>query len=140
MTSGACGYAGRCGVAEPRNRGQRVITAAEVESEIMRLSDVMEEVTGSLVDLAQAAAEADVAYRAAKAKINLRATLMAGSGKGGRTTVDERESIVDDRCHDEMLAQRTTEAMYEVARERLRTMRSQIDALRTISANIRSQT
>lgn len=125
---------------ERRTRAQRVITAAEVELEIMRLSDAMEETTGELANLAQAAAEADVAYRAAKAKTNLRASIMAGSGKNGRTTVDERESIVDDRCGAEMLAQRTTEAMYEVARERLRTMRSQIDALRTISANIRSQT
>lgn len=128
-------------VAERSNRtpGQRVITAVEVESEIMRLSDGMDDELSVLVDVAQAAAEAEYAYKVGYAQAVLKAANVAGSGRNGLTTVDERENMALRDSDSLLRAHLVADVLYEVAREKLRTMRSQIDALRTIAANIRAQ-
>lgn len=118
----------------------RRLSPSQIDAEILRLSDAMEKRTDLLATHAEEAADAEVEYRQAQAKANLRAAVMSGSGKDGRTTVDERKSIVDSRCEAEMRRYKIAENLYDVDKEILRTMRSQIDALRTVAANIRVQT
>lgn len=123
-----------------RTPGQRVVTQAEVESEIMYVNDKMEEATEDFAVLAEAAARADHAYKVKKAIQNLEASTMPGNGKDGRTTVDEREAMVIKACADELLVHLIAEAKYASAKVILRTQESRMDSLRTLSANIRAQT
>lgn len=122
-----------------RNPGQRVLTAADVEAEIMRLSDAMEVELGHMADQARQAAEAQHAYKVGFAKRRLEAGYEEGNGRGGRTTVGEREDMALRDTEEQYKAALIAEALYDTAKERGRTRRSQIDALRTISANIRAQ-
>lgn len=137
-----------------------IITAHQVESDIVRLSDAMDEVTSDLkehfLDAARklhaykvAKLKGERAYKIAHAEAILDARQQAGSGPQGKTTVDEREamaskatqqayadSLVEDLWMDWLIA----DAYVETDREVLRTMRTQIDGLRTIAASIRAQT
>lgn len=123
-----------------RTPGQRVITAVEVEGEIVRISDAMNDELEHLVDVAQQDANAEVAYKVAYAQAVLKASVVSGSGRNGLTTVDERENMAVRDTHELLLAHLVAGRMYEVTKEKLRTQRSQLDALRTIAANIRAQT
>lgn len=117
------------------------LTAAHVESEIMRLSQNMDEVTEELRNHAQAMAVAEHGYKLAyaRAMMTARATL-DGDGPKGRVTVDQAECFAIDQCEAELLEHLKTQVVYEVDRSLLQTLRSQVDALRTIAANIRHQT
>lgn len=117
-----------------------VITAAEVEEKILTISDSMEEALDVLDAFAERSAEAEVTYKVAYAKSSLGASGRSGSGREGRMTVDEREATAILACEAQLRERLISEALYEVQREKLRTLRSQLDALRTISANIRAQT
>jgi predicted AAA+ superfamily ATPase len=77
----------------------RPLSPVEVESEIWRLSERAEQVVSDLAERARAAAEAEVAYKVARAK-----ALLVAAQEAGRAT------------------------------------RSQLDALRSINANLRSVT
>lgn len=123
-----------------RTPGQRAVTQAEVESEIMYVNDKMETATEDFAVLAEEAAVAEHAYKVKKAVKNLEASTMPGNGKDGRTTVDEREAMVIRDCADELLAHLIAEAKYASAKVILRTQESRMDSLRTLSANIRAQT
>lgn len=127
-------------MSEYRTPGQRVLTAVEVEAEIMRLSDAMEAELGEMASQAQAAAEAEHAFKVAYAKRRLEAGFEDGNGRGGKTTVDEREDMALMATADLFKARLIAEALYDTAKERGRTRRSQIDSLRTLAANIRAQT
>lgn len=116
------------------------LTQAEVEGEISRLSSAMEDALDQLARNAIDAAEAEAEYKIKYAQKLLQAGGLEGSGRGGRTTVDEREAIALGQCEPEFRARLIKEAHHGVSQEKLRTMRSQIDALRTIAANIRAQT
>lgn len=117
-----------------------LVTPAYVEKEIVRLSNNMSDVTDGLSQLAQDMANAEVNYKRAWSRemIRARATL-DGDGPKGRVTVDQAESFAIEHVHEELLAHLSATAMYDVAKEVLRTTRSQVDALRTIAANQRAQ-
>lgn len=118
-------------------RAAPILTQAEVENEIVRLSNAMDAALDELVHLSQDAANREVDHKVAEAKAKLAAGLQQGSGPGGRSTVDEREANALIKTEDAFRARLIAQALCDTCRERLRTMRSQIDALRTISANIR---
>jgi DNA-binding protein YbaB len=118
----------------------RVLTQGEVEAEIVRISDEMEDALSDLADKAVAAATTQVAWKVEKAKRNLLAGTQPGNGREGKTTVDEREAMVTRDTEDVWIAALIAEAYYKVEKERLETLRSQMDAMRTIAANIRAQT
>ena len=105
------------------------IAQVDVEAEILRLSSLAERVTHELAKRARAAAEADVAYKVEHAK----ALLMAE----GPQYVRDAEATV--ACEAELTEKRTTEALLLAAQEAGRNYRAQLDSLRSINANIRSQ-
>lgn len=104
------------------------IPQVKIESELLRLSDMAEKVTHELAKRATAAAEADVAYKAAHAK-----ALLVAEGpqyvRDARATVD---------TEDEYRARRTAEALLLAAQEAGRNYRAQLDALRSINTNHRA--
>lgn len=114
------------------------VSMARVEAEIVRLSDAMEDALDDLARRAQTAADAEHAYKVKYAKERLAAVSNGGHGPGGRCTADEAEDRATVRCDAELRARLVSDAYQGVAQERLRTMRSQVEALRTLAANVRS--
>lgn len=104
------------------------LAQVEVESEIMRLSRLAEEVTQKLSQRARAAAEADATYKVAHAK----ALLLAD----GPQYVRDAEATV--KTESEYRERRATEALLLAAQEAGRNYRAQLDALRSINANLRA--
>ena len=109
---------------------ENVVLPAQVENEIMRLSDLLEKVTTEHAERARHAAETDVAYDLAYARARLQQ-------KDG--TVADRDAHATLMCEDALLAKRMAEARYKAAQEAGRNYRAQLDALRSINANVRYQ-
>lgn len=104
------------------------LAQVDVEAEIMRLSRLAEEVTQKLSKRAREAAEADVTYKVAHAK----ALLLAE----GPQYVRDAEATV--KTEGEYRERRATEALLLAAQEAGRNYRAQLDALRSINANMRA--
>lgn len=104
------------------------LTQVDIESEIVRLSRLAEQVTQKLAERARAAAEADVAYKVAHAK----ALLVA---EGPQYVRDAEATVATEQ---EFTAKRTTEALLLSAQEAGRNYRAQLDSLRSINANLRA--
>lgn len=104
------------------------LAQVDVESEIMRLSRLAEEVTQKLSKRAREAAVADVAYKVGHAK----ALLLAE----GPQYVRDAEATV--KTEVEYREKRSTEALLLAAQEAGRNYRAQLDALRSINANHRA--
>lgn len=121
--------------------GGEVITATMVEQRITKLSDELEALTGDLSRFAHTAAVAEVDYKASYAKARLRARDRAdGHGPGGRVTGDEADDHALKECEDAFRAHLIAGAVYSSARDAMFTKGRQLEALRTIAANIRAQT
>lgn len=118
----------------------RVLTIVEIETMISDLCNDIEDLLDELFDYASRRATAEHAYGLAKAKRNLEAGTMPGNGRGGQTTVDEREAIVKRDTEEQWLASLIADAHYDVCRERIHAKRDELGALRTIAANIRAIT
>lgn len=99
----------------------------DVEAEILRLSNLAERVTTTLAKRAVESAERDAKYRAAHARAVLRS-----SG-----TVAEREAQAAVDTEVEYLDRKLSEAKLDAAKEAGRNYRAQLDALRSINANLR---
>lgn len=106
------------------------ISPAEVEGEILRLSALLETVTEAQADLGMNAGEAEVAYKVAYAKAMLRAD---------GDTAKDREAQATIWTEAELRGRKISEAMHSVNVEQCRTIRAQLDALRTLAANARAQ-
>jgi hypothetical protein len=115
-------------------------TPGDVDREIIRLSDELEDATEELIVLARDMAVAKHAYKVASAKEWVKAKAKAGNGRGGITTdgaADAQATIETEALY---LAHLTTEALHGAQQEKLRAWRSRMESLRTIAANIREQT
>lgn len=104
------------------------IAQADLEAEILRLSSLAEKVTHELAKRARASADADAAYKVAHAK----ALLLAD----GPQYVRDAEATVSTEA--ELIEKRGAEALLLAAQEAGRNYRAQLDALRSINANLRA--
>lgn len=104
------------------------LTQVHVESEIWRLSKAAEDQSHELAEHSRSAAEADVAYKVCHAKALLQA----------EGTVGERDARAVLACESQYRAKRATEAVQLACQERGRNLRAQLDALRSINANVRA--
>lgn len=100
----------------------------DVEAEILRLSALAEKVTTTLAKRAVESAEKDAAYRNAHAR-----AILASTG-----TVAEREAQAAVETEAQYLDRKLAEAKLDAAKEAGRNYRAQLDALRSINANLRS--
>ena len=103
------------------------IPQVHIESEILRLSALAEQVTQKLAERARAAAEADVTFKVAHGK----ALLLAD----GPQYVRDAEATV--KTEREYREKRASEALLLAAQEAGRNYRAQLDSLRSINANHR---
>lgn len=106
------------------------ISQVEIESEIMRLLNILEEETEAFEVLAVDAAKKDSLMKSNWAKEYLAA-------KG---SIKEREAWADYKLSDEAYSYKISEALVKSKREKLLTVRTSLDALRTLNANVRIQT
>lgn len=106
------------------------LTLPEVEQEIHRLIGEMEDSTEKLYDLGEKMARTEANHKRERAKQYL-------SAEG---PVHAREATADEETAEMLFERRVAEVRYESERERLRTIRAALDALRSINANARAQT
>jgi hypothetical protein len=116
----------------PHSRARRSapISQVEVEEEILRLVDILEEETEAFESLSVDGAIKDAMFKSEWAKAYLQAT---GS-------IKEREAMADLRLTDLLRDHKIAEALVKSKREKLSSVKTQIDALRTLAANVRNQT
>ena len=110
------------------NRSQP-ISQIDIEHELMRLIDSLEGETAAFEELAVDASKKEARYKASWAKEYL-------SAKG---SIKERESWADYKLADEQFDYKCAEALVKTNREKLLSLRTAIDAMRTLNANVRFQ-
>lgn len=117
-------------------RAPSTLTQGEVEEQILDLCDAMERETHAYDEVAHAAAvaEADYKLRLSRALISI-----ANSGPA-RITAAERQARAEVTAAEELRIWKITEARRAACKESLLSLRARLDALRSLSANIRAQT
>lgn len=105
------------------------ISQVEVEEEIIRLATLLEDETENFERLIQDMAHKEANYKSSWAKEYL-------SAKG---SIKEREAWADYRLEKETFDWKISEALVKGKREKLSSLRTSIDALRTLAANVRAQ-
>lgn len=105
------------------------ISQVDVEEEMIRLLNILEAETENFEHLAQEAAQKEAHYKSQWAKAYLTSN---GS-------IKEREAHADWAMTDIAMASKIAEALVKSKREKLSSLKTQIDALRTIAANVRMQ-
>ena len=109
----------------------------QIDTELVRLSDLLEERTEDYARAANAAARAEARYKRSYAEAML---LVIGEGGGRKTTVQEREARVDLAVADDYEARLITDATARSVRASLAAITTQIEAARTIGATLRQLT
>lgn len=102
----------------------------KIVAEMQRFSMMLEEQTDWHQEAATAWARADTDYVRAKARARVRAV---GSNE------DKRRGEVDQAINDLLAAKNMAWAELEAAKEKGRNLRAQLEALRSINANVRGQ-
>lgn len=113
---------------------------AQVERKILEFVDLLEQATHAQRKRWEEHGEADAAYDIAFAQAFLLAKegALPGQEKGDSDLTAKQRAIVV--CADALRHRNTTHAVLESAREAARNYRQQLDALRSICANVRSLT
>lgn len=110
------------------------LTQHEVETLILDLTDALADATEAFGEVCDATSQAEMDYKHAfhSAVVTLAA--------GAKVTADVRKSTAWLRSESAERAYVTLAATKEAAREHLRSLTTRIEALRTVSANVRGQT
>lgn len=112
-----------------------ILTRVEVESRICAMTDALEERTEDYARLSREAALAEASYRAHHAMVTL-AIINGAADK--KMTVDERAARADASSSEEYRTYLITTAARNSCRESLLSIRTNLDALRTLAASIRA--
>jgi len=105
------------------------ISQVDIEEEMLRLLEMLERETEAFEQLSIDAAKKDAAYKSEWAKQYL-------SAKG---PIKERESWSDYKTEGLLLDTKLADGLVRAKREKLLSVRTSIDALRTLNANVRVQ-
>lgn len=105
------------------------ISQVEIEQELLRLIDALETETEKFEVLAIDAAKKEAEYKSNWAKEYLAA-------KG---SIKEREAWADYKLDQMAFDHKISEALVKTKRESLLSLRTSIDAMRTLNANVRVQ-
>lgn len=103
------------------------LAQAQAEAEILRLNRELTSVTMDVADASERAARAEHAYKLAYAKAIFRAT--------GRVADKEAEATINTEA--QLLEHKLADAILKANQEKGRNIRAQLDALRSVNANIR---
>jgi hypothetical protein len=105
------------------------ISQIEIEQELIRLMDALEEETEQFETLAMDLAKKEALYKTNWAKEYL-------SAKG---SIKEREAWADYKMDQQVFEFKCAEALLKSKREKLLSIRTSMDAIRTLNANVRTQ-
>lgn len=105
------------------------VIQTNIEDEIRRLSDRLEEATGELQEKAVDSAAALVDYK----RDYFKAFLLAEG------SVAVREALAFDQTVDKFAILKAEEALHTSSQEACRSLRAQLSALQSLNANVRSQ-
>lgn len=105
------------------------ISQVDIEHELIRLLEMLEEETEAFEALAGDLAKKEALYKSNWAKEYL-------SAKG---SIKEREAWADYKLADENFDFKIAEALLKSKREKLLSLRTSVDAMRTLNANVRVQ-
>lgn len=111
------------------SRRTKPISQIEIEEELMRFMDMLEEETESFEKLSEDAAKKEALYKSSWAKEYL-------SAKG---SIKEREAWADYKLSELSYDWKIAEALVKSKREKLSSLRTGLDSLRTLAANVRHQ-
>src|SRR5262245_39253084 len=105
----------------------------DIENEIIRLEGILEEKTDEFAEVVVKAARAEATYRVEYAKAFARYRMAGDSEKTSeaKATIEAGELLME---------RRSKEAQQRGLEEKCRSLRSSLDAVRTLSANVRAQT
>jgi len=110
----------------PQNRP---VTQDEIEREIIRLSAMLEEETENYAVLIEDHAKKEARHKSAWARAYLRS----------EGAVKERESWAENKMAESLFEMKIAEALAKAKREKLTSLRTSLDSLRTLAANLRVQ-
>lgn len=116
-----------------------MLTQGQVEDEITRLSARLEEFTDLYAKIVVECAHAEVEYQKKKQTLLIQEA-NRGAVAERRILAKEIDAAVYMRCESEAAKFRILEARVEAGKQSLYSLRAQLNALQTISANLRSQT
>lgn len=105
------------------------ISQVEIEQELIRLMDKLEEETEQFETIAMDCAKKEALYKSNWAKEYL-------SAKG---SIKEREAWADYKMDQQNFEYKCAEALVKSKREILLSIRASMDAIRTLNANVRTQ-
>lgn len=117
----------------------RPLSQVEVECEIERLSNDLETVTEQYGALCEEEAAAENAFKRRYHRAIIVHSERSTMADGRKTTVSWIEAQASLAAEDEQQVYRIKAAQLRACKEALNTKRAQLDALRTLSANIRGQ-
>ena len=113
----------------------RILTQGDIEQSILALCDELEEETYRYAELADLAAEAEADYKEKASR-----TFVAIANMDVKMTAGEKSARVDEMTCQELRIFKINEARRHASKEALLSLRARLDALRTLSANVRHQT
>lgn len=105
------------------------ISQVEIEENILRFTALLEEETEAFAILISDHAKKEARFKSAWAK-----EYLAQEG-----TIKDRESFADYKLADQLFEMKIAEALVKAKREKLVSVRTNLDALRTLAANLRVQ-
>ena len=105
------------------------ISPLEIEDTMVRLVEELEEHTEAFEVLAVDQSKKDARYKSSWAK-----EYLAANG-----SIKERESWADYKLSDEYYEVKIADALLKAKKEKLNSIRTALDSLRTLAANVRAQ-
>lgn len=113
----------------------RVLTQGEIEEQMMAAVEALDDTTNDFADVADlaATAEADYKLRHARAIVTL-------SGESTKMTAPEKAARAELAAATELREWKLATAQVSSTKEALLSLRARLDALRSLSANVRAQT
>ena len=105
------------------------ISQVDIENEMLRLIDLLEEETEAFAKLAEDAAKKEAVYKHSWAK----------EYRAAKGSIKEREAWAEYLLADQQFDYKMSEGLVKAKREKLLSLRTSIDAMRTLNANVRAQ-
>ena len=105
------------------------ITPIEIENNMVRLVEELEDHTEAFEVLAVDQSKKEARYKSSWAK-----EYLAANG-----SIKERESWADYKLSDEYYEVKIADALLKAKKEKLNSIRTALDSLRTLAANVRAQ-
>ena len=112
-----------------------LLTAGQVEHQILRISDELDDETHRYAEVSELAADAEAAFKG----VYHRAFIEAADADLPRVTVADREARAHLAAEEEFRTWKILEARQDAGKQAQQSLRARLDALRTIAANIRAQ-